>query len=117
MIDPVPEVDLSELSGRRGGSWPLQGHLAEPAGEGPHPGVVLVHEAFGLDHEMRGHAERLATAGFLTLAVDLFSAGGARRCLVATMRAMMAGEGRAFTDIETGRTWLAESPACTGKVG
>jgi len=47
---------------------------------------------------VRGHADRLARAGYLTLAVDLFSDGGARRCLVSTMRYIISGSGRAFTD-------------------
>ncbi len=40
----------------------------------------MVHEAFGLDDVMRRQADRLAAAGYLTVAPDLFSAGGARRC-------------------------------------
>lgn len=88
-----------------------------PAGTGPWPGVVMIHEGFGLDEVMRRQAERLAAAGYLTLAVDLFSAGGIRRCLVSTMRAVMSGKGRAFSDIEAGRQWLLASAECTGKVG
>jgi carboxymethylenebutenolidase len=95
----------------------LRGELVRPPGSGPWPGVVMIHEAFGLDEVMRRQAERIAAAGFLTLAVDLYSAGGTMRCLVSTMRAMMKGEGRAFADIEAGRTWLASTPECTGKVG
>jgi len=76
-----------------------------------------VHEAFGLDAVMRRQADRIAAAGFITIAVDLYSAGGARRCLVATVRAMMKGEGRALLDIEAARRWLAASPLCTGKIG
>jgi carboxymethylenebutenolidase len=77
----------------------------------------MVHEAFGLDEVMRRQAERIAAAGFLALAVDLYSAGGARKCLVTTLRAMMKGEGTAFADIEASRQWLSESPSCTGKIG
>lgn len=113
----MPDLDLTPASAARGGSQPLRGHLARPAGEGPWPGVVLVHEAWGLDDVMRRHADRLAAAGYLTLAVDLFSAGGARRCLVTTMRAALSGRGRAYTDIATARTWLTESPDCTGRTG
>lgn len=113
----MPDLDLTPSSAARGGSQPLHGHLARPAGEGPWPGVVLVHEAWGLDDVMRRHADRLAAAGYLTLAVDLFSAGGARRCLVSTMRAALSGRGRAYTDIETARTWLTGSPDCTGRTG
>jgi carboxymethylenebutenolidase len=78
---------------------------------------VLIHEAWGLDEEMRKHADRLAGMGYLTLAPDLYSQGGARRCLVSTMVAMVSGKGRAFADIEAARTWLMASGDCTGRVG
>jgi carboxymethylenebutenolidase len=113
----MPTIDLSDLAARTGGSTPLGGYLATPLGAGPWPGVVMIHEIFGIDDVMRGMADRLAAAGYLTLAVDLFSAGGARRCLVSTMRAMLKGRGRAFADIEAARRWLLATPECTGKVG
>jgi carboxymethylenebutenolidase len=106
-----------DLEPEPGGSQPLHGYLATPDGEGPWPGVVLIHEAFGLDENMRGHADRLAKAGCLTLAPDLYSQGGARKCLVSTMRAMLSGKGRAFADLEAARKWLVASPKCTGRVG
>jgi carboxymethylenebutenolidase len=110
-------VDLSQASAAAGGSPVLRGYLATPEGEGPFPAVLMIHEAFGLDDITVRHADRLAAAGYLTLAVDLFSDGGARRCLVATMRALAAGEGRAFTDLATARDWLLESGRTTGKIG
>jgi len=110
-------IDLSADSAAAGGSRTLRGYLAEPDGEGPFPGVVLIHEAFGLDDVMKRHADRLAAAGYLTLAVDLYSDGGARRCLVATMRSLGSGTGRAFTDVSTARSWLRYDARCTGKVG
>jgi carboxymethylenebutenolidase len=113
----VPDIDLTPISRALHGSIPLHGYLVTPAGDGPWPGVVMVHEAFGLDEVMRRQAKRMAAAGYLTLAVDLYSAGGARKCLVSTMRAMMKGEGRALYDIEAARQWLGQSSQCTGKIG
>lgn len=110
-------IDLSAKSRASGGSSALKGYLAEPDGVGPFPGVVMIHEAFGLDDVMRRQADRLAAAGYLTLAVDLYSDGGPRRCLVATMRSLGSGEGRAFIDVATARAWLREDAKCTGKVG
>jgi carboxymethylenebutenolidase len=110
-------IDLSMKSRTAGGSHALRGYLAEPAGEGPFPGVVMIHEAFGLDDVMLRQADRLAAMGYLTLAVDLYSDGGARRCLVATMRSMLSGTGRAFKDVSTARAWLRTDPRSTGKVG
>ena len=109
--------DLSAESAAAGGSPSLNGYLAVPAGEGPFPGVVMIHEAFGLDDQTRRHADRLAKAGYLTLALDLYSDGGPRRCLVGTMRAMAARAGRPFTDIATARTWLAQSELGNGRTG
>jgi carboxymethylenebutenolidase len=113
----MTEIDLSDLAVARDGSQPLRGHLASPPGTGPWPAVVMIHEIFGLDEVMRGHADRLAGLGYLTLAVDLFSAGGTTRCLVSTMTAMMRGRGRAFADISAAHDYLAGSPDCTGKIG
>src|SRR6476646_4863821 len=113
----MTDVDLSDLAADRDGSQPLRGYLASPPGIGPWPAVVMIHEIFGLDEVMRGHADRLASFGYLTLAVDLFSAGSAARCLVSTMTAMMRGRGRAFADICAAHDYLADSPECTGKIG
>lgn len=113
----MPDIDLTDASARRGGSQPLRGYLASPSGTGPWPGVVMIHEIFGLTAEVRRHADRLAGLGYLVLAVDLFSAGGARRCLVSTVRAMSSGEGPAYADIATAREHLAGSADGTGKVG
>jgi carboxymethylenebutenolidase len=110
-------INLSALSRTRGGSQPLRGYLATPAGTGPWPGVVMVHEAFGLTDVQVRHADRLAAAGFLTLAVDLYSRGNTFRCFVATLVAAQRGKGVAFTDIGTARAYLSESADCTGKIG
>ncbi len=112
------QVDLTGLGVQNGGgSASLHGYLATPDADGPWPGVVMIHEIFGLDDVMRRHADRLAGLGYLTLAVDLFTDGGGIRCLVATMRTMFKGGGRAFVDIGAARQWLAASPQCTGKIG
>jgi carboxymethylenebutenolidase len=96
----------------------VKAHLAvPPVGAGPWPGVVVLHESFGLNEDIRQQADRLAAAGYLALAPDLFSAGGARRCLLATFRALTAGRGKAFDDIETARTWLGQREDCTGRIG
>lgn len=111
------KIDLSRLSTAGGGSQQLDGYLARPEGNGPWPGVVVVHEALGVDDVMRRQAQRLARAGYLALLPDLFTQGGARRCLVPTMRAVFSGAGRPYQDIKAARTFLAENSDCTGAVG
>ncbi|MGX1675558.1 dienelactone hydrolase family protein [Streptomyces sp. NPDC055400] len=116
-MSAVTHIDLTRLSATSGGSRRLTGHLARPDGPGPWPGVVIVHEALGVDDVMLRQAERLARAGYLALMPDLFTDGGVARCLVPTMRAALSGRGRAYQDIEAARLTLAEHPDCTGRIG
>ena len=96
----------------------LKAHLAvPPIGTGPWPGVVVLHEAFGLTDDTRQQADRLAAAGYLALAPDLFTAGGALRCLRSTFSALLSGQGPALGDVEASRALLASRPDCTGRVG
>ncbi|SOC49684.1 carboxymethylenebutenolidase [Blastococcus aggregatus] len=96
----------------------LSGYLAvPPTGEGPWPAVVVVHEALGLNDDTRQQADRLAAAGYLAVAPDLFTAGGTLRCLRSTFRAMLQGQGAAFGDLEATRRWLVERGDTTGRVG
>ena len=88
-----------------------------PVGDGPWPGVVVLHEAFGLNDDTRQQADRLASAGYLAVAPDLFTDGGALRCLKSTFAAMTSGQGKAVDDITAVRTWVADRDDCTGKVG
>ncbi|MEQ8439536.1 MAG: dienelactone hydrolase family protein [Ilumatobacter fluminis] len=48
-----------------------RGYLAAPAG-GSGPGVIVVQEWWGLDSGIKEMADRLAAAGFLALAPDLY---------------------------------------------
>jgi carboxymethylenebutenolidase len=88
-----------------------------PVGDGPWPGVVVLHEAFGLTDDIREQATRLAAAGYLAVAPDLYRGRGMRRCLLATFKALRAERGRPFDDIDAVRRELAEREDCTGKVG
>ncbi len=82
----------------------LRAHLAvPPVGDGPWPGVVVLHEAYGLTDDIRQQADRLAAAGYLAVAPDLFTAGGALRCLRSTVAAVISGQGPAFGDIDATR--------------
>ena len=95
----------------------LNGVLAVPDGSGPWPAVVMVHEVFGIDEAMRAQITRLASAGYVVLMPDLFSRGGARKCLTATFKALTAGQGQAFDDVEAAKQLVLARPDTTEKVG
>jgi carboxymethylenebutenolidase len=48
------------------------GFLAVPEGVGTAPGVVIVHDVWGLSDHTRSIATRLASLGFVALAIDLY---------------------------------------------
>lgn len=50
----------------------MRSYLATPDGDGPYPGVVVLQEAFGVNEYVRSVADRLADAGFVALAPELF---------------------------------------------
>ncbi len=90
---------------------------ASPGSKGPWPGVVAIHEAFGLNDDIRAHADRLAALGYLALAPDLLGGRFWMRCIRSMFRQIAAGSGPAFEVLDACRGWLAERPDCTGKTG
>lgn len=53
-----------------GTSGKMRGYLVKPAGEGPFPAVLVVHENRGLNPYIEDVARRVAVEGFLALAPD-----------------------------------------------
>jgi carboxymethylenebutenolidase len=49
-----------------------QGILYLPQGAGPHPGLVVIHEWWGLNDWIKQEAAGYATKGYVVLAVDLY---------------------------------------------
>jgi carboxymethylenebutenolidase len=98
-------------------SGTLPGYLAVPRTAGPWPGVVVLHEIFGLNDDIRAQADRFAAEGYLAIAPDLFAWAATPRCLVASFRAMAKGDGRLFDDVEGARRFLVDRDDCTGQVG
>jgi carboxymethylenebutenolidase len=95
----------------------LKCYLATPKGEGPWPGVIVLHDIFGLTDVTRQHADWLAQEGYLAVAPDLFSWGNRLRCIRALMMDLSAGKGAAFDDVDALRQWLEGRQDCTGKTG
>lgn len=58
------------------GETPLIGYLAyDGEVEGKRPGVIVVHEWWGLNDHARNSARRLAEHGYVALAVDIYGEG------------------------------------------
>jgi carboxymethylenebutenolidase len=56
----------------KSGDETVQGVLYTPAGKGPFPAIVVIHEWWGLNDWVKEQASKLSDEGYETLAVDLY---------------------------------------------
>jgi carboxymethylenebutenolidase len=62
---PAPKGTMVDLAGARA-------YLSLPEGKPPFPGVVVIHEWWGLNGHIQHWTDRLAADGYAALAVDLY---------------------------------------------
>jgi len=53
----------------------LKGQIARPAGPGPHPAVLVMHHAIGMGENELHRTRKLAEAGYVALATDMYGIG------------------------------------------
>ena len=91
----------------------MPGYFPRPGGDGRWPGVVVLHDGFGIDESVPAQADWLASAGYLALSVDLGFWGRPSACLLRMFRDLRAARARPSTRLtRRGRGWRA-SPAVT----
>ena len=56
----------------KSGDENVQGVLYAPAGNGPFPALIVIHEWWGLNDWVKEQASKLADQGYVTLAIDLY---------------------------------------------
>ena len=94
----------------KSGDETVRGILYTPEGKGPFPGIVVIHEWWGLNDWVKEQASKLAGEGYAALAIDLY------RGKVATTpdeaHEIMRGvpEDRAKRDLEAAFQFLASQP-------
>lgn len=83
----------------------VSAYLSRPvAADGPLPGVVVIQEVWGVDRHIQDVADRIAGAGYVALAPDLYSAGGGRPPVLAVERVEAA---KAFLNSIPPGQWMA----------
>jgi carboxymethylenebutenolidase len=105
-VPDVRDVAFTSSTGR-----PMRGALALPDAGGRRPAVIVIHEIFGLNDDIRRIAARVAGLGYVALAPDLFDTDGPRPiCILRTFIALRRRQGQAFADLDAARAWLAARP-------
>lgn len=110
-----------EIARSKPGQAPLLAYLAHPTGEERRPAVIIIHEIFGLNDNIREIARRFAAEGYAALAVDLFSGGDNRRlCIIRVMSALALRplKSRAIGDLRRAIDWIQLRPEVdAGRIG
>src|SRR5260370_39727372 len=93
------------------------GYFAAADGAGPHPGVIVIHEAYGLNDNIKDVARRFAKAGYVALAVDLFSDRTRAVCMARYLGGMLLGSVNRYGggDLKAALTYLAKYPTHDAK--
>jgi carboxymethylenebutenolidase len=94
------------------GKVQIDGYLALPEGEGPFPAVVVIHEIFGLNDNIKDIARRFAGEGYGALAVDLFAGSNRVVCMFRLMSGLLLNslDHRGIQDLKAALTYLEEQP-------
>ena len=94
------------------GNRQLEGYLARPEGDGPFPGIVVIHEAYGLNENMKDIARRFADQGYVALAVDLFAGRNRAICMFQLIGGLLLRSlnNRGVHDLKAALTFLSAQP-------
>jgi carboxymethylenebutenolidase len=90
----------------------VPGYLAQPAAVDRAPGVLVIHEAGGLNENIRDVADRFARAGYVALAVDLFAGSHRRLCMLRVMGAALLRplDSSGLHALQESIAWLQRQP-------
>ncbi len=102
-----------------GSSGKMRGYLVKPAGDGPFPAVLVIHENRGLNPYIEDVARRFAVEGFLALAPDGLAPIGGYPGNDDDGKVMQKSLDRdkLFTDLLNSAKFLKSHQLSTGKLG
>ena len=97
----------------------MRGYLVQPAGQGPWPAVLVIHENRGLNPYIEDVARRAAVAGFVALAPDGLTPAGGYPGNDDDGREMQAklDQAKLRTDMLNGAKFLKAHKLSSGKLG
>ena len=90
--------------------------VARPDGAGPHPGLVVIQEAFGVNDHIKDVAQRYAAQGYLAVAPDMFHRFEQRTVPYDDMKTaigsvMQLNDDQVMSDVSAAAGWLKAQPA------
>jgi carboxymethylenebutenolidase len=99
----------------------INAYLVRPRAAGSYPGIIVIHEAWGVIEHIRDIARRFANLGYIALAPDLYTRVGAPKTddpmNVVLSRMMSLPDSQLVRDLDKAAELLAAQPGITGKIG
>jgi carboxymethylenebutenolidase len=92
----------------------LNAYVAKPAKPGRHPGIIMVHEWWGLSADIAAMADRLASEGFVVLAVDAYRGKLAQTAAEAGALRNGTPPAQLAADLDAAYVWLSRQPEVDG---
>ena len=117
--DPRIKARYVDYASPGGNSGSMRGYLVQPAGQGPFPAVLVIHENRGLNPYIEDVARRTAVDGFLALAPDGLAPLGGYPGNDDDGRSLQASldQGKLRTDMLNSARFLKSHPLSSGKLG
>ena len=105
-----PSFAKTENVSIKSGTETISGFLVLPDSAGPHPGLVVIHEWWGLNDWVKEQAQKFADQGYASLAVDLYR--GKVATDAGTAHELMRGlpQDRAIRDMKAAFAYLVSRP-------
>src|SRR5580658_885217 len=103
-----------------GGGDEIHAYVVRPTGDGPAPGIVVVHHLPGWDEFYREFSDRLARHGYTVISPDLYCrfGHGTPDDVAATVRSEGGvADDSVVADCAAALAWLKALPSSNGKVG
>jgi carboxymethylenebutenolidase len=94
----------------KSGDETVSGMIYAPAGKGPFPALIVIHEWWGLNDWVKGQAAKFADEGYVALAVDLYRGKVAVDESMAHELMRGVPEDRAKRDLKAAYAFLAAQP-------
>jgi len=103
---------VAQMTTFQSGNRQLDGYLARPEGEGLFPGMVVIHEAYGLNENIKDIARRFAERRYVALAVDLFAGRNRAVCMFRFMGNLLLNSlhNDTIPDLKASLTFLSYQP-------
>jgi carboxymethylenebutenolidase len=96
------------------GSATAGAFLAEPEGAGPFPGMIVIHEWWGINDQIKAVTKQFAEQGYVSLAVDLYQGKIAKDRDQAQSLSQSLSKENAVADMRAGMAFLKARPNVQG---